>query len=80
MFEERVKVSVDEKSDGLFVSMLFVPGGAGPELGLENTEGVFGKSSQFRPLRVCLDRGGKSNALRVGVSREEVVGYTECFI
>ena len=75
LFEERVKVSVDEKSDGFFVGMLFIPGRAGPEQGLDDTEGVFGESGQFRPLWIRLDRGSKCNAFRVGIRRKEVIGY-----
>ena len=81
MFEERVEIFADKEGNGLlFIGMFFVPGGAGPELGLENTEGVFGESSQFRPLWICLDRGSKCNAFRAGISRKEVIGYTESFI
>ena len=68
LFEERVKVSVDEKSDGFFVGMFFVPGGTSPVQGLDNTEEIFGESGQFRPLWIDLDVGG-----------EEVIRSTESF-
>ena len=80
MFEEWVEVFVDKEGYRLIIGMFFIPGGAGPEVGLENTEGVFRKSSQGGPLWICLDGGSKRDTLRVGVGREEVIGYTEGFI
>ena len=70
MFEERIEVFVEEEGNGLIIGMFFIPRGASPESRLKNTEGVFGKSGQIRPLWICLDRGSKCNTLRVGVCRE----------
>ena len=70
----------EKKSDGFFVGMLFIPGRAGPEQGLDDTEGVFGESGQFGPLWVDLNRRCECNAFRIGVSSEEVICYTESFI
>ena len=71
---------MEKEGNGLFIGMFFIPGGAGPEAGLENAVRVFGKSSQGGPLWICLDRGSKCNTLRIGVGREEVIGYTEGFV
>ena len=80
MFEEWVEVFVDEEGYRLIIGMFFIPGGASPEAGLEDTEGVFRKGSQGGPLGIYLDGGSKRDTLRVGVGRKEVIGYTEGFI